>query len=168
MFPSSRCWTIREILMELQRNLKIDSISRLEPTPPRLIESDRPVSAAVDQMREHRTGCLLVTRQGKLVGIFTERDLLNRVLASRLPLNVPIMEVMTANPITVDPKDSVRSAIKKMQQGEVRHLPVVNGDGRPLGVISAKRIVHYIAQHYPNTVYALPDPNAIPDTPEGA
>ena len=154
--------------MELRRNLKIDSISRLDLTMPRLIESDRPVAAAVDLMREHRTGCLLITRQGKLVGIFTERDLLNRVLAAGLPLNVPIMEVMTANPITVDPKASVRVAIRKMQQGEYRHLPVVNGDGRPVGVISAKRIVHYIASHYPNTVYALPDPNAIPSTPEGA
>jgi CBS domain-containing protein len=154
--------------MELSRNLRIDSISRLTPTPARMIESDRPVVAAVDAMREHRTGCLLVTRQQKLVGIFTERDLLVRVLAAGLPLNVPIMEVMTASPVSLDPKDSVRTAIQRMQKGGYRHLPVVNGDGRPLGVISAKRIVHYVASHYPNTVYALPDPKAIPDTPEGA
>ncbi|MFO0936618.1 MAG: CBS domain-containing protein [Gemmataceae bacterium] len=154
--------------MELTRNLKIDSISRLEPTPPRLIESDRPVSYAVDRMRDYRTGCLLVTRQGKLVGIFTERDLLHRVLAMGLPLNVPMMEVMTANPVTVDITDPIRSAIRKMQQGEYRHLPVVDIDGRPLGVISAKRIIRYIASHYPNTIYALPDTNVIPETPEGA
>lgn len=154
--------------MELSRNLRIDSISRLTLTPARMIESDRGVTAAVDAMREHRTGCLLVTRQHKLVGIFTERDLLVRVLAAGLPLNVPIMEVMTANPVSLDPKDSVRTAIQRMQKGGYRHLPVVNGDGRPMGVISAKRIVHYIASHYPSTVYALPDPNAIPDSPEGA
>lgn len=154
--------------MELSRNLRIDSISRLTPTPARLIESDRPVTAAVDAMREHRTGCLLVTRQQKLVGIFTERDLLVRVLAAGLPLNVPIMEVMTAGPVSLDPKDSVRTAIQRMQKGGYRHLPVVNGDGRPLGVISSKRIVHYIASHYPNTIYALPDANVIPDAPEGA
>ena len=97
--------------MELRRNLKIDSVSRLSPTLPHVIEAERLVSAAVDLMREHRVGCLLVTRHQKLVGIFTERDLLVRVLAAGLPLSVPITEVMTANPVTVDPKDSVRVVI---------------------------------------------------------
>ena len=154
--------------MELRRNLKIDSVSRLSPTIPHVIEAERLVSAAVDLMREHKVGCLLVTRHQKLVGIFTERDLLVRVLAAGLPLNVPITEVMTANPVTVDPKDSVRAVIKKMESGGYRHLPVVNGDGRPTGIISAKRIVHYLAEHYPNTIHTLADPQAIPSSPEGA
>jgi CBS domain-containing protein len=154
--------------MELRRNLKIDSVSRLSPTIPHIIEAERLVTAAVELMREHKVGCLLVTRHHKLVGIFTERDLLVRVLAAGLPLNVPITEVMTANPVTVDPKDSVQMAIKKMQSGGYRHLPVVNGDGRPTGIISAKRIVHYLAEHYPNTIHTLADPGNIPNTPEGA
>lgn len=154
--------------MELRRNLKIDSVSRLSPAVPHVIEAERLVGAAVDLMREHRVGCLLVTRHQKLVGIFTERDLLIRVMAAGLPLNVPITEVMTANPVTVDPKDSVRVAIRKMESGGYRHLPVVNGDGRPTGVISAKRIVHYLAEHYPHTIHTLADPQNIPNTPEGA
>jgi CBS domain-containing protein len=119
-------------------------------------------------MREHKTGCLLVVRAQKVVGIFTERDLLLKVIAGRLPLNVPIAEVMTANPVTVLPEDSVRTAIKRMQTGGYRHLPVVSEDGRPIGVISAKRIIRYVAEHYPNTIYALPDPKEIPNAAEGA
>jgi CBS domain-containing protein len=154
--------------MELRKNLKVDSISRLGPTPPRPIEAEGPVSAAVEQMRLHKTGCLVVVRHGKLVGIFTERDLLTRVLAAGLPLSVPVSEVMTSNPVTVDPKDSVRVAIERMQQGGYRHLPVVNGDGKPTGIVSAKRIVNYLAEHYPSTVFALPDPNDVPASAEGA
>lgn len=154
--------------MELRRNLKVDSVARLGPTPARLIDAVKPVSAAVQLMREHKTGCLLVVRANKVVGIFTERDLLVKVIAGRLPQNVPIAEVMTANPVTVSPADPVRTAVKRMQQGGYRHLPVVREDGSPIGTLSAKRIVHYLAEHYPTTVYALPDPNDIPATAEGA
>src|SRR5262245_29881952 len=95
--------SIDGLAMELRSNLKIDSVSRLNPPPPHVIEAERPVSAAVDIMRQERIGCLLVIRHSKLVGIFTERDLLVRVMAAGLPLSVPITEVMTANPVTVDP-----------------------------------------------------------------
>jgi CBS domain-containing protein len=66
------------------------------------------------------------------------------------------------------PADSVRTAIKRMQQGGYRHLPVVTEDGHPVGILSAKQVVHYVAEHYPSTVYALPDPHDIPATAEGA
>jgi CBS domain-containing protein len=154
--------------MELRRNLKTDPISRLSPTPPRLIEAVKPVSVAVQMMRDSNSGCLLVTRQEKLVGIFTERDLLVRVMATRLTLSVPIAEVMTSNPVTVKLDESVRTAINRMEEGSYRHLPVISEDGKPVGILSVKRIVRYVAEHYPNTVFALPDPNNIPDSPEGA
>src|SRR6516162_9552836 len=107
--------------MELARNLRIDSVSRLEPTAPRHIEADKSVAAAVEMMRHERVGCLLVCRDGRLVGVFTERDLIVRVLAVGKPLSAPIAEVMTAKPITVCPKEPIRSAIQKMQDGGYRH-----------------------------------------------
>ncbi len=155
--------------MELSRNLRVDSVSRLTPTPPRQIAVDRPVGEAVEQLRREKVGCLLVVRGGRLVGIFTERDLLTRVLAAGRSLSAAVGEVMTPDPVTVQPKDPIRVAVKRMQAGGYRHLPVVDGDARPVGVLSAKRVVHYLVEHFPATVYNQPpDPNQVPDAPEGA
>ena len=155
--------------MELSRNLKVDSVSRLNPTPPREIEAHRPVSDAIEVMRRDGVGCLLVTESGRLVGIFTERDLLTRVLAVGKILSVPVQDVMTRDPVTVQPKDSIRTAVKRMQNGGYRHLPVVDDRDRPAGILSAKRIVRYLVEHFPETVYNQPpNPNTAPDSPEGA
>jgi CBS domain-containing protein len=155
--------------MELSRNLRVDSVSRLGPTPPRAIEAAEPVSAAVEAMRRGKIGCLLVTRDGLLVGVFTERDLLARVLAPGLPAETPLAACMTPDPVTVQPKDSVRTAIRRMEQGGYRHLPVVDDDGRPVGVLSARRVLHYLVEHFPALVYNQPpDPSRVPDLPDGA
>jgi CBS domain-containing protein len=155
--------------MELSRNLRVECVDRLTLAPPHAVESDRSVRDAVDVMRKDRVGYLLVCRNGMLTGIFTERDLLAKVLAAGLPLAVPIAEVMTANPVTVGPKDPIRVAVKRMEQGGYRHLPVVGEDGKPLGVLSAKQVVHYLVEHFPATVYNQPpDPASVPGTAEGA
>lgn len=154
---------------ELSRNLRADSVSRLEPSPPRAVEDRESVAAAVAAMREYGVGCLLVTRGGRLVGVFTERDLLTRVLAPGLPLTVPTAECMTARPATVAPKDSVQTAIRRMEAGGYRHLPVVDGLNRPVGILSARRVVHYLVEHFPALVYNHPpDPDRVPDCAEGA
>jgi len=155
--------------MELSRNLRIDSVSRLQPTPPRRVEADAPVSEAVAVMRRERVGCLLVVEGGRLVGVFTERDILTRVLARSLPLSVAVRAVMTPDPITVTPKDSIRTAVQRMETGGYRHLPVVDEDLRPVGILSVKRVVHYLVEHFPGTVYNQPpDPDAVPAEREGA
>jgi CBS domain-containing protein len=155
--------------MELVRNLRVDSISRLGPTPPRAIDAGEPVSAAVEAMRRENTGCLLVTRDGRVVGIFTERDLLARVLAPGRPTDTPMSDCMTPDPVTVQPKDSVRTAIQRMEQGGYRHLPVVDAAGRPVGMLSARRVLHYLVEHFPALVYNQPpDLNRVPELPDGA
>ena len=56
-----------------------------------------------------------------------------------------------------------------MEEGDYRHLPVVDDYGRPMGVLSVKRIVHYLVEHFPSTIYCLPpDPNVYPRHREGA
>lgn len=155
--------------MELARNLRVDSVSRLQPARPRSVEGSQTVADAVYAMRQERIGCLLVCQKDRLIGIFTERDLMGRVLGVGKPLTTPMSEVMTQEPVTVSPKDSIRTAIKKMQSGGYRHLPVVDEANRPVGVLSVKRIVTYLVEHYPAAVYNLPpDPNAVPQHPEGA
>ena len=155
--------------MELARNLRVDSVSRLEPTPPRQVEATQADADAVYLMRRERVGCLLVCQQGQLVGVFTERDLMGRILGVGKPLTVPMSEVMTAEPVTVLAKDTIRTAIKKMQLGGYRHLPVIDENNRPIGVLSVKRIVHYLVEHYPTAIYNLPpDPGSVANEREGA
>jgi CBS domain-containing protein len=155
--------------MELSRNIRVDSVSRLDPTPPHGIDAEAPVVDAVELMRREKTGCLLVTADGRLAGIFTERDLLTRVLAKGRPLATPTRAVMTPGPVTVQPKDPVRTAIRRMQKGGYRHLPVVDEAGRPVGILSARRVVHYLVEHFPAIVFNQPpDANLYPESPEGA
>jgi CBS domain-containing protein len=155
--------------MDLARNLKIDSVSRLHPTAPRQVSPFQTVAEAVALMRREQVGCLLVCEGERVVGIFTERDLMRRVLAAGKSLNLPVADLMTPNPVSVNPKEPVGVAVQRMEEGGYRHLPVVDEAGRPLGVLSVKRIVHYLVEHFPTTVYNLPpDPGAIPLERDGA
>jgi CBS domain-containing protein len=155
--------------MELARNFKVESISRLHPTPPRHIGPNQSVAEAVAAMREHEVGCLLVSEGDKLVGIFTERDLMRRVLAPGLALTSTVATCMTPDPVVVDEKESIRAAVRRMEEGGYRHLPVIGETGKPVGVLSVKRIVHYLVEHFPTTIYNLPpDPDAYPQEADGA
>jgi len=155
--------------MDLARNLKMDCVSRLNPTPPWAVAPGQTVADAVQLMRDKRVGCVLVCVDRRVVGIFTERDLLRRVLAEGRPLTVAVADTMTADPVTVHPKDPVRTAIRRMEEGGYRHLPVVDDGNRPVGILSAGRVVHYLVEHFPGLVYNQPpDPNRVPDSPDGA
>ena len=155
--------------MELAKNLKVDSVSRLGPTPPWQVAPEQSVAEAVDLMRREQVGCVLVCSQERIVGIFTERDLMRRVLAPGKPLTLPISEFMTPDPVCVDPKEPIGAAVRLMEEGGHRHLPVVDDAGRAVGVLSVRRIMHYLIEHFPATVYNLPpDPDALPNQPDGA
>jgi CBS domain-containing protein len=155
--------------MDLSKNLKIDSVSRLHPAPPQRVATSQTVGEAVELMRRERIGCVLVCQHERLAGIFTERDLLRRVLAAGKPLTTPLAECMTPNPVVVQPKESIATAVRRMAEGGYRHLPVVDDAGRLVGITSVKSIMHYLAEHFPTTVYNLPpDPASVPQEREGA
>ncbi|HEY8249235.1 MAG TPA: CBS domain-containing protein [Burkholderiales bacterium] len=111
-----------------------------------IIEDQKPVTAsagitvasAARLMKEHRIGAILVIQDGRLAGIFTERDALFRVIAEgRDPAKTRVGEVMTANPRTIAPDRPFGHALHMMYEGGFRHVPVVD-DGRPLGVVSSR------------------------------
>jgi CBS domain-containing protein len=155
--------------MRLARNLKVESVTRLQPGAPLCLQAGQAVAEAVGRMRQAGVGCALVMSGDRLCGIFTERDLMRRVLARGLPLTERLAACMTPDPVVVYPTESVGAAVRRMEEGGYRHLPVVDPSGRPLGVLSVKRIVHYLAEHFPATVYNLPpDPGAFPSEAEGA
>jgi CBS domain-containing protein len=106
---------------------------RLVVAPP-----EASVSDAVQLMRQGKVGAVLVVREGRLVGIFTERDAVYRVMAAdRDPRATRLAEVMTPDPKTVSPDDTFGYALLLMHDNGFRHAPVVE-DGRPVGVVSAR------------------------------
>jgi CBS domain-containing protein len=155
--------------MDLDKTLKVESVSRLDPTPPLRISPTQPVAEAIHLMRREKVGCLLVCHGEQMVGIITERDLMQRVLAPGKPLTLPVSECMTPNPVTVQRKDPISAAVRRMEEGGYRHLPVVDEAGRVTGVLSVKRIVHYLVEHFPGTIYNQPpDPGVVQQDREGA
>ncbi len=96
------------------------------------------VAEAARLMKQRNVGAMMVVDEGKLVGMFTERDALFRVLAADLDGgSTPLAQVMTRNPRTITPERSFAHALGFMHEGRFRHLPVVE-DGRPIGMISAR------------------------------
>jgi CBS domain-containing protein len=88
-------------------------------------------------MAAHHCGAVLVCRDDTLVGIFTERDLISRVVAMGRDLDTPLVEVMTANPDIIAAEAPIATAIRQMSEHGYRHLPVVEND-RVLGILSIR------------------------------
>jgi CBS domain-containing protein len=100
--------------------------------------ADTTVHDAARLMRENHIGAVIVVENGKLAGIFTERDALFRVVAEGRDGKITrLSEVMTRNPQTVKPDQPFSVALQMMYGGKFRHVPVVE-DGRPVGIISAR------------------------------
>jgi CBS domain-containing protein len=97
------------------------------------------VSEAARWMRGRRVGAILVVENEQLVGIFTERDALFRVLAEKRDgSTTTLSDVMTANPTAIRTSDSFPMALHLMHEGRFRHVPVVDDAGRPVGIISSR------------------------------
>jgi CBS domain-containing protein len=155
--------------MDLAKNLKIESVSRLQPAPPVLLHPQATIREAVAAMQSSRVGCVLVCDGPALLGIFTERDLLKRVLGPGRSLDGSLAECMTPKPVVVREKESIGTAVRRMQEGGYRHLPVVDETGQPVGTLSVKRIIHYLVEHFPSTVFNLPpEPGVVQKAREGA
>jgi CBS domain-containing protein len=101
---------------------------------------DTTVAAAVATMAEHRCGSIVVIENEQVAGIFTERDLMLRVVAKGLdPKATPVGKVMTKKPDTIDADAPVADAIRAMDEFSYRYLPVLDG-GRCIGVISTRHL----------------------------
>ena len=99
---------------------------------------DTRVEAAAKLMRKHDVSALPVVEGERLVGIFTERDALFRVIAAGLDPDATLLgAVMTRDPCTIEPDKPVRNALMMMHEGGYRHVPVVER-GRLLGMVSAR------------------------------
>jgi CBS domain-containing protein len=137
-----------------QRTLE-EPIARLSPRQPLCIEENATLADAVAAMREHRVGCMLVVDDaGYLVGIFTERDLLLRL--DDADLSRSMAPYMTRDPETLSPSDPIAYALNLMSVGGFRHVPLVDEEGRPVGVVSVKDVVNYLADVFSQEVLTVP------------
>jgi len=134
------------------------------------IPPDTTIGEAARIMKTHRIGCVLVEAQSKLVGIFTERDILTKLVGTGYdPAAVRVDAVMTRNVETLSPDDPIAFALQRMSIGGFRHVPLVDETGRPVGVLSVKDIVDYLAENFPREVLNIPpEPGKQPQIPEGA
>ncbi len=120
---------------------------------PTLSPSDE-VSKAAQEMRKVVHGCVvIVDDDNKLVGIFTERDLL-KVIASEGSLDVPLAETMTLHPQTISIDETLFDATRLMDEGGYRRLPVIDSAGIPVGIVDVKTVSHFLVEHFPNTIYS--------------
>lgn len=136
----------------LRRVLETSRVGQLTLKEVPLLKGNDPISEAAAQMRAQSHGSALICQDGRLTGVFTERDLL-KCIASGKAMTSPVSSVMTANPQTVTPDDTLLSVIRHMDQGGYRRLPVTDAEGRPEGIVDVKTVVHFLVEHFPSAVY---------------
>jgi len=115
------------------------------------------VAEAIRLMQQHRTGALLIVEQEKLVGIMTERDVLMKVLDSKLePEQAEVREIMTPGPECLRKEDQLAYLLNVMHVGGFRHVPIVDDDARPTHVISVRDALAFIVDNFPAEVLNIP------------
>ena len=125
--------------------------------PPMCVEPTVSVRHAIERMNRQNVGCVLVERNGLLIGVFTERDVLAKVVPGGLDIDrTRVSEVMTPDPECLTPDDLIAYALNKMSVGGFRHIPLVDAEGRPVGVVAMRNILDYIVDLFPNEVLNLP------------
>ncbi len=123
------------------------SVNTLVNARPLVVDENDSVSAALELLRKERVGCVMVTKDGSLSGIFTERDCILKVVATYCEgtSEEPVARFMTKDPVTVAPDSPIAYALNLMSHGGFRHLPVLS-DGIILGLISVKDVVDALVQ----------------------
>ncbi len=130
----------------LARSVMEDNLSQLDQDETISVAPDTPALEVARRMMNSNSGCALVLEGKKLVGIFTEHDVLLRLTSGDKDLaSVAVKELMSPNPETLQEKDSVAEAVNKMSLGRYRHIPFVKSDGSH-AVASIKSVLKYIAR----------------------
>lgn len=128
------------------------------------------VRVAIERMNQNGTGCVLVEHGRRLLGIFTERDVLTKIVGSGVDIDrTTVDRVMTPDPECLSPDERAAYALNKMSVGGFRHIPLVDDDGRPVGVVSMRNVVDYMVDLLQAEVLNLPpEPRNIARAREGA
>jgi len=154
--------------MDLREPLQSETVADVGYRPLVSIGTDGTAAEAVALMKLEKCGCVVVMSEGRMRGIFTERDLLKRVLHPGLGLDTPIVGLMSDDVTVARVDEPIHEVLARMYIGRLRHLPVLDGD-EPVGTISIKRAIHFLADQLPQAILNLPpDPETFPATREGS
>jgi len=107
-------------------------------------------------MREAGGAALLVLHEGRTIGIFTERDVLNKLFPGCVDETLPIERFMTPDPAGLTLDATLGEAVRLMTEHGYRNVPLKDGDGKSAGLVSARDVVQYVAEHFPTEVANLP------------
>ncbi len=129
---------LREMLMQTP-------IAALQPKTPISVAPEASLADVILLMNENRIGCVLVVDNGRLVGIFTERDVLTRVAGQVANLNLAkVADYMTPEPVTAQAQQPIADALQILSDHTFRHLPLVDARGRLEGIISFRDVVTFL------------------------
>ncbi len=136
-----------EYSSELHRALAEDTVAAMQSSPFVQVTSETSIDDALQALEESNVSSVLVVEGEKLVGIFTERDVLEKVADRLLQLSdKPVRDVMTLNPSVVYETDPVGTAVAAIAVAGHRHVPVLTLDGRVMGIVSPKRVLHFLEE----------------------
>ena len=127
-------------------NTALDKILEQKGRQVHVVSPTRSILEAVRTMQEKRVGALVVLDDGKPIGVFTERDVLNRVVSCECnPAEKSVSEVMTKNLVVVSPDTTVQQAMAIVTEKRCRHLPVMDGD-ELVGIVSSGDLTHWVVR----------------------
>ncbi len=142
--------------MSLEHIIQDWKVRHLEPSHPVIVAPDTSLAETITAMMAGRAGYAFVCENGSLLGIVTERDYLLKVIGLGVEYTAPVKDFMTPNPTTIREDATIVEAMRLMDAGNYRHLPVLDAEGRILGVISTRHIISFIVEHFPQDVVNLP------------
>lgn len=131
----------------LEQALSEEPVAAIQARPYTSISPNATISEAIQVLASRHVSCALVEEDGKLVGIFTDRDLLNKVALESELFSHPVHEVMTKNPVFVHDTDSSGAALCVMAVVGHRHVPVLDHEHRIIGIVTPQRITSFLLSH---------------------
>jgi len=131
-------------------------IRALDPKPVASVSESATIRAAIQQMLDREVGAVLIERGGRAIGIFTERDVLRRVVRMGIDQGRPVREVMTPDPETLGPDDGIAFALNRMIVRGFRNIPIVDDAGVPQAILSLREVAAFIVSLLPGRVLNLP------------
>lgn len=142
---------------KLEEALLGDTVRLLAPSEPIRLPAEATVVEAVARMvAQRRSAVVVVDAEGRLAGVFTDRDVLTRVVAARRdPARTRLDEVMTRDPDVLFPDDRIGYAVNRMTTMGYRTVPLVDRERRPIGIVTASDVVRWLAEIFPEAVLNL-------------
>jgi CBS domain-containing protein len=153
---------------ESSRKAQQDSVTSMETDDYVCITPATPLQNAIEIMKQDEGGCAIVCAEdGSVVGIFTERDLLTKIVGQDADLNAPVSNWMSPVVATLTPEATIGDAVGIMNEKGYRNIPLVK-DGKLIGSISVFDVISYLAESYPQTTMNLPpNPDQVMDSTDG-